>query len=141
MNNYGFTFHHFGLAAKTPERAVAFLQSLGYQIGVSVRDDLQQVNLIFCQNSSMPAVEIITPVDGTPGPLTTYLESSNGVIYHLCYECANREQALTRMESDQHRVRCISEPKPAILFNGAKVSFYRVQGFGMIEILEPTANV
>lgn len=138
MNRYGLTFHHFGLAAKQAGKAVAFLKSLGYSIGASVSDDLQNVNLVFCRHDAMPSVEIISPVrNGAPCPLDTFLKSSPALVYHLCFDCKDVQKSVAAMENDQHQVVCVSEPKPAILFGGREVSFYRISGFGLIELLGP----
>ena len=40
------------------------------------------------------------------------------------------------LEYAKLRVLCLSPPKPAILFGGRMVSFYRVIGFGIIELLQ-----
>jgi len=34
------------------------------------------------------------------------------------------------------RVLCISDPKPSVLFGGRNVSFYQIDGVGMVEMLE-----
>ncbi len=135
-NHYGLEFHHLGLAVKQPELAVKFLTGLGYTIGDPVRDDRQNVNLIFCPAPAMPAVEIIFPTE-TPGPLTPLLKSKATLIYHICYEAQNREQSLRALEADRHHVSELSPPQPAVLFGGRVVSFYVVAGFGVIELLEP----
>lgn len=133
-NTYRLQFHHFGLAVRKPERAINFLADLSYQIGPRLYDDLQNVNLIMCGHLSMPDVELIYPTD-SPGPLDKWLADHAQVIYHLCYTSENLEWTLTHLR-EKHRVLTISPPKPAILFEYRKVSFYQIQGFGMIEILE-----
>jgi Glyoxalase/Bleomycin resistance protein/Dioxygenase superfamily len=135
-NHYGLQFHHLGLAVKQPDLAVKFLSGMGYQIGGTVRDELQNVNVIFCPASAMPAVEIIFPTE-TPGPLTPLLKSKASLIYHICYESQNRKKTLSALEADRHRVSELSPPQPAVLFGGRMVSFYVVAGFGVIELLEP----
>lgn len=136
MNDYGLTFHHFGLAVKFPDKAVNFLRGLGYEIGHTVRDDLQNVNLIFCSSESMPAVEVIFPTE-TEGPLTSLLKFNTEMIYHICYETSNLDRTLSAIKSDRNRVICVSPPKTAVLFSERKVSFYKISGLGIVEILEP----
>src|SRR5260221_9238089 len=117
MNRYGLSFHHFGLAAKQPDKALAFLKSLGYSVGTNILDDLQNVNLVLCRHGAMPAVEIISPVrNGAPSPLDTFLKSSPALIYHLCFECEDVSNSLAAMENDRHQAVCVSEPTPARLF-------------------------
>ena len=132
---YGLKFHHLGLAVKQVENAVRMLQGLGYMIGPTVKDDLQNVNLALCTQPEAPAIEIIYRTE-TPGPLAAILNLNTFLIYHLCYESENAEKSLAAMRNDQNMVRVISPPKPAVLFGGRMVSFHQIRGFGMIEILE-----
>jgi methylmalonyl-CoA/ethylmalonyl-CoA epimerase len=134
-NKFGLKFHHLGLAVKKPEDALRLLTGLGYTIGITVRDHLQNVNLALCTRRGMPAIEIIYAAE-TPGPLAEILKSNASMIYHICYESKNLERSLHAMESEGNRVLLISPPKPAALFGGRHVSFHLVSGFGMIEILE-----
>ncbi|MFQ6023270.1 MAG: VOC family protein [Acidiferrobacterales bacterium] len=134
MKQYGLTFHHFGLAVTQPDRAIKFLQGLGYRTGELVHDPVQNVNLVWCTNPNMPAVEIISPT-GSPGPLDNLLKGRNESIYHLCYESKSTEDSLQMMKDSSIRAICVSPPKPAILFENRTVSFYMINGFGLIEIL------
>jgi hypothetical protein len=133
-NSFGLMFHHFGLAVRKPERATQFLMDLNYSIGQVTYDDLQNVNLIMCEHHQMPDVELIYPAN-TPGPLDNWLKEQSQVIYHLCYTCCDLIWTLEQLR-ENHRVITISPPKPAILFNYQQVSFYQIQGFGIIEIIE-----
>lgn len=134
-NAYGLTFHHLGLAVKTPEPAQRFLTRLGYSECGSVYDELQNVNLIMCSHNTMPDVEIIYPSDN-PGPLDKILSSRNELIYHMCYTTGNLEETISAIKEDDIQLRTVSEPRNAILFGDRKVSFYMIRGFGLIEILE-----
>ncbi len=111
------------------------LKGLGYKIGDTVRDDLQNVHLALCTRRGMPAIEIIYATE-TPGPVSGILKANASMIYHICYTSKDLEKSLDAMERDNNRVVLISAPKPAPLFGGRKVSFHLVHGFGMIEILE-----
>lgn len=135
MNKYGLNFHHLGLAVKQPEKAVNFLTGLGYAIGRAVRDDRQNVNLIFCTNQAMPVIEIIAEAE-TPGPLAGILKLNTAMIYHVCFESECLAESLAAIKRDNHQVTTISGPKPAVLFSGRNVSFYQIRNFGMVEILE-----
>ena len=68
MTDSHLTFHHFGLAVRRVDDARKFLTRLGYQLGQSVFDPAQNVQLQLCTHSSHPAVEIIFPAD-TTGPI------------------------------------------------------------------------
>ena len=54
----------------------------------------------------------------------------------MCYETIHLQQSLDSLENAGLRIYTISNPKPAILFDNRNVSFYKIQGFGLIEILE-----
>jgi methylmalonyl-CoA/ethylmalonyl-CoA epimerase len=135
MGDSGLDFHHLGLACHQPERAIAFLKSLGYSIGSQFHDALQNVNLIMCTAPALPAVEVIWPA-GPDGPLTRILETGREGLYHICYSTNDRALALAALARDGHRLMTVSPPTPAILFDGQTVSFHFLSGFGLLEVLE-----
>lgn len=135
MLGYGLTFHHLGLAAPEPERALRFLSGLGYSAGTQRYDEAQNVNLVWCEMPGQPAVEIIFPAD-SPGPLDSLLSQHSGLVYHICYQTSDLQASLDALKADGHRALPVSGPKEAPLFGGRKVSFYQVKGFGLIEIVE-----
>jgi methylmalonyl-CoA/ethylmalonyl-CoA epimerase len=135
MDSYGLAFDHFGLATRAPDKAVAFLAGLGYQVGETIHDSIQKVRLILCRNDRMPLVEVISPAD-EPGPLAAILADRNEAFYHLCYRSGDLAASLAAMKQAGHRVIQVAAPQPAILFDNKRVSFYMVRGFGLIEILE-----
>lgn len=128
-------FHHLGLATRSPRRAEAFLASMGYVGGERARDDLQEVNLALFDHTSMPRVEIVWPTENA-GPLEPFLRSTEGLVYHVCYEVDDVEQVLGPARASGAAVRTVSPPTPAVLFGGRKVSFHLVAGVGLIELLE-----
>jgi Glyoxalase/Bleomycin resistance protein/Dioxygenase superfamily len=136
-NKWGLVFHHLGLAVKDREPASLFLTGLGYRIGPTIHDPLQNVLLSMCAHDRMPDVEIISPADG-PGPLDKLLAShKDGLVYHMCYTSADLDETLEALESDGHlSIRSVSPPKEAILFGGKRVSFYLVDDVGLIEIID-----
>lgn len=136
MTNFGLTFHHLGLAVRKPECAMAFVQGLGYVAQPSVFDPEQNVNLILCTHAKDPAIEIIFPGSG-PGPVDTLVaKHANGIVYHCCYVTSDLDASLRAISQAGLRPFCVSAPKPAVLFGGARVSFYQVVGVGLIEIIE-----
>ena len=110
---------------------------MGYEVTGQVYDPLQNVHLWLCTHIAMPALELVAPADGT-GPLDEILASAGESLYHLCYETANPNSSVAALKVAGHRVICISPPKPAVLFDGRRVSFYLVKGLGLIELLETT---
>jgi catechol 2,3-dioxygenase-like lactoylglutathione lyase family enzyme len=132
------SFHHLGLAVRSPKRARAFLESLGYAIGEPVHDPLQGVHLAMAEHSAMPRVEIVwtTSAGDSPSPLDAYLRASEGLVYHLCYEVDDAELTLETFRKAGSAIRCVAPSKPAVLFGGRHVSFHLVAGVGLIELLD-----
>lgn len=128
------TFHHFGLAVRRPEKAFAFLQSLGYRAGAQVYDPLQSVNLAMRHHPTMPAVEVIWPGEA-PSPVDSLIKGDKALVYHLCFATHDARRALDELAAAGHQVIEIAPPKPALLFDGVPVSFHNVLGFGVIEII------
>lgn len=132
---FGLRFDHLGLATRTPETTLQFLQGLGYRIPAPVYDPLQRANLVYCSSDSMPAVEVIYAADAE-GPLEAILAAQPVAIYHQCYRSASLAHSLAAFKAAGHRVMQVSAGKPAVLFGGLTVSFHLVKAFGLIEIIE-----
>ena len=81
-------------------------------------------------------MEVVHPAS-SPGPLDAILSGGGESFYHFCYETPDLAGTLASFKSSGHRVVCVSSRKPAVLFGGRFVSFYRVKGFGLVELLEP----
>lgn len=128
------TFHHFGLAVRRPDKAFAYLKSLGYTEGRQVYDPLQCVNLAMRYHPAMPDVEVIWPGE-VPSPIDNLVKGGKSLIYHLCYVTAQAEQALADLRGAGLQIVEIAPPKPAVLFGGVPVSFHNVIGVGLIEII------
>lgn len=128
-------FHHLGLAVNKEDRALRFLTGMDYVIGDKIYDPEQNVHLRLCCAETAPNIEIIMPGKGD-GPLTSILKKYDELFYHSCYEVDDLEIALKQLETNELRVFPVASPKPAVLFAGRRVSFYKVAGFGLIELLE-----
>lgn len=131
-------FHHHGLAVKTDEKALLMLKALGYAIGDKIFDPLQNVHVRLCTAPAHPAVEIVTPGDAGKSPIDSLIAKYDELIYHSCYEVDDLQATLEGLEAKGLRCLCLSERKPAVLFGGRHVSFYKIPGFGIIELLEKT---
>lgn len=130
------TFHHFGLASARPQACAAFLVAIGYQVGETIYDSVQNVHLAMAVHPVQPAVEIVSP-GPTPGPISALISANREGLYHLCYECNDVDAAIASMKQNGLRVVCMSPAKPALLFGGRFVSFFMIAGFGLIEVLGP----
>jgi hypothetical protein len=135
MNRFGLSFHHFGLAVPSSEDAFRFLKALGYRLGPIVFDPLQMVNLAMCTHRQMPDVEVVWPSD-VASPIDGLLRRNGPMVYHLCFVAASARAAIAALEQEGLNVTAIRDPKPAVLFGGAEVSFYSVDGIGVIELID-----
>ncbi len=135
MPDFGLSFHHMGLAVSRDDQAIIFLEGMGYCAGDKVYDPEQNVHLRLCTAADKPAIELIMPGVGE-GPLDPILKRYNELVYHTCYEVGNLNKALSAMETAGLRIVPVAASRPAILFEGRNVSFYKVMGFGFIELLE-----
>jgi hypothetical protein len=127
-------FHHIGLAVSEPEPAFRFLAFQGYIAGNQVFDPLQGVNLAMRHHETMPDFEVIWPGD-EPSPIDKMIKRHGTLMYHCCYEATDIAAALQAIADSGFDAVAVSPPKPAILFGGREVSFYMIDGFGLIELL------
>lgn len=130
----GLRFHHFGLAVSNPDQAFLMLYTMGYAAGMQVFDPLQRVNLAMRHHPAMPDVEVIWPGD-EPSPIDKMVKRTGSMIYHMCYQCPDPGAVVAALEEAGLDTLEVSPPTPAVLFEGKEVSFYTVDGFGLIELL------
>lgn len=134
MQDFGLTFHHFGLAVRTPEDAFLYLSALGYTEGAVEYDPLQRVNVAMRHHERMPDVEVIWPRE-KPSPIDSIIKGRESLIYHLCYVAEDAAAVLANLERAGLQVHTVAEAKPAILFGDLPVSFHMVGGIGLIELI------
>lgn len=137
MASLPFVFQHYGLATSDHDLSVDLLRAMGYSCSPTAFDSVQGVNLSICSHATMPSVEVISP-GPEEGPLHNILKNNQAAVYHLCFAVKSFDEALTTL-GKHTRLRCVSEPKEAILFDGLKVAFYYLAGLGLIELLENPA--
>lgn len=131
-------FHHLGLAVKDDAVALRWLEALGYRCGEKVFDPLQNVHLRLCTSPSHPTVEIVQPPMEGGSPVDGIVSRFNEMIYHTCYEVDDAARVVAEVKGRGLPLVTIMKPTPALLFGGRHVSFYRVKGFGIVELLEPS---
>jgi methylmalonyl-CoA/ethylmalonyl-CoA epimerase len=137
--NKAFIFHHLGIAVADFEQAVAFYtQALGFDVISGPFDDpIQKVKLCFlgvaAQRGSV--IEIICPLH-IDSPVNGYLSKGIGT-YHVCYEVVGLEEALVALRSKGCLV--ISNPVPAVAFEGRTIAWCFTPTRQLIELLESHA--
>lgn len=128
-------FHHYGLALSKEDEALKLLQAMGFSAGEKIFDPLQNVYVRLLTHANKPTVEFIMPGEGG-SPIEALIKKHNEMFYHSCYETPDLNRTLADLEALGLRVLCIAERKPAVLFGGRHVSFYKIFGFGILEFLE-----
>ena len=131
------SFHHLGLAVKDDRHALTMLEGLGYTVNERVHDPLRNVYVRMCNSPSHPAVEIVQPGEDGRSPVDKIISQYSELIYHTCYETPDLSNTLSMIQKAGLRCIPLSEREPAVLFGGRHVSFYKIPGWGIIELLEP----
>lgn len=130
-------FHHVGLLTDDPHQSLLRLEALGYRPGRAVEDPLQLARLQMCQGQAgSAAIELVTPLPGNEA-LARLFKRRGDHMYHVCFTAPDFETALARLrQRPDEPITVVSPPKPALLFDNARVAFYLVGGLGLVEILE-----
>ena len=130
-------FHHYGLAIESFDVTSKYLKSLNYELGQSVYDENQKIFCSLNTHTTLPPIELLWA--GTEkSPIDNILKNKGSSIYHICYEVEDLDKLLQELKSNNIKFLCISQPKPAILFNYRRVCFYHIHGFGIVEYLLDT---
>ncbi len=137
MSAAALRFHHVGLLTDDPERSAARLRKLGYRPGRVVDDPLQQARLQLCGGpEGSAAIELVTPLPGNEA-LARLFKRRGDHMYHVCFAAPSFDAALAQLALDAGEAfTVVSPPKPALLFDNARVAFYLVGGLGLVEVLE-----
>ena len=130
--------HHIGIVVNNISRSLLHYEStnLGKRTGNMITDPLQEVNVQFLRmnsgDSSKLYLELIEPIDES-SHINSFLKRGGGV-NHLCFEVNNLEEAIESLKKDGARL--ISDPKPAIAFNGLNICFIMNNDMTIIELIE-----
>jgi methylmalonyl-CoA/ethylmalonyl-CoA epimerase len=122
-------FHHIGIAASEPEKAIAFVRG-GWDVTHEdgpVHDPLQDADLFMLTLRDGARIEIVS------GKRVEAFIKRGEVIFHTCYEVDDIEAAAARLRKAGALV--ISPPRPAVLFGGRRVTFLQTK-IGLVELLE-----
>ena len=129
------TIHHLGYLVKRAEESERVFFDMGFQKETDwICDPERKISVKFL-NKDGYRVELIQPM-GTDSPYYSLLGRFRNMVYHICYETENYEEADRWLR--QNGFVCTEEPKPAIAFNNREVSFYAHPHMGMVELLITT---
>jgi methylmalonyl-CoA/ethylmalonyl-CoA epimerase len=128
--------HHLGVAVPDLQRGIDVYRDLfGYMLLSGPFDDpIQKVSVCFLGlgEPGEVAVELVTP-NVEASPVNRVLTKDN-TAYHICYEVEDVERAL-------HEVRkkgcvIVSEPVPAVAFQGRRIAWFYTPTRQLVEVLE-----
>jgi hypothetical protein len=128
-------FHHFGLATKNIKTSRNSLLALGYTISFEIHDPLQSVWVQLATKKSSPTIELVWQDDSSMPPLSNFFKHHPYHFYHSCYTCSDFLLVEHYFKKGGHRLKPLTEAKPAILFSNKLVKFYYLDGIGIIEFL------
>jgi catechol 2,3-dioxygenase-like lactoylglutathione lyase family enzyme len=122
-------FHHLGVAAADPAKAVAFVRA-GWPVAAEqgpIHDPLQDVEIVMLTLADGARIEIVSGARIAP-----YVQRGQ-LLYHVCFETDDMESAIARLRAGG--ALAVTKPQPAVLFSGRRVCFLNT-AIGLVELLE-----
>ena len=127
--------NHLGVAVPSIEAALPFYERFfGYRIvSGPFQDPIQSVSVCFLgtDEHSDVTVELVEP-HGDQSPVSKILSKDIGA-YHLCFEVQDIDHALS--QARLHRCIIVSDPVPAVAFNGRLIAWFYTPTRQLVEIL------
>ena len=131
--------HHVGfVVADIPTAAAGFASSLNTRWDTKIfHDPLQKVRVSFLDGwcSSDAQIELVEPA-AEDSPVLNVLKKGGG-LHHLCYEVADLQAQLDRMQ--QKGARLVKPPLPAVAFENRRIAWIFTREKLLVELLECTA--
>lgn len=118
-------FHHIGIATKSLEKSLKFVQNNFEVINFSekIYDEKQDATLQMIETKDVN-IELVC------GKIVEKLIKAKTSYYHICYEVENIYEAIENFQG----AILISSPKEAILFDNRLVAFLMTP-LGLVELL------
>lgn len=126
-------FHHFGIACRDIQKTGECYKEFGYEMGQTIFDPLQNINICFLNHPSMPLVELLSPVDEN-SPVVQILNKVGTTPYHTCYEVKDLDESIKSFR--KQRYVTVAKPKEACAIGNRRVAFLYNPDMGLIELLE-----
>ena len=125
-------FHHVGVACKDIDIDVAKFEWIGYRPeGPRFTDVRQGVRGLFLIGQA-PRLELLEPIDGSPGVLTPWLRG--GIkLYHLAYQTMDLDAAIVRMRGEGAKL--VVGAVEAVAFGGRRIAFLMLPNQMLIELI------
>jgi methylmalonyl-CoA/ethylmalonyl-CoA epimerase len=129
-------FSHIGIAVPNIDQALAVYHGI---FGYTVRsgpfvDPIQKASVCFIatSNDGDVRIELVAPANDD-SPVHKLLGKGIGT-YHLCYEVDDIAQALRHVRS--HGCLVVSEPVPAVAFDGRRIAWFYTPTRQLTELVE-----
>ena len=128
-------FKHLGVAVQSLEQALpVYGDILGYRVIAGPFDDpIQRVSVCFLAPAGEgPELELVAPLTAD-SPVRKILSSGGGA-YHLCYEAARFDDAMTELSGKG--CVTVSGPTPAVAFGGRRIAWFYTATRQLLELVE-----
>ena len=137
LSSLGFKLLHVGVAVPALGPTTELLTALfGYRVISGPFDDPIQrvsVNFLTTQDHDVVEIELIAPLT-EDSPIRATLAKGGGAAYHLCFETADLDAALTH--AVQQKCLIVSPPAPAVAFNGRRIAWIYTKSRQLFELVE-----
>lgn len=133
----GMSIHHIGVAVANLIQSISEYENLGWKWdGNIIEDKDRNVKLAFMKrNDSDTLIELVAPAnEKSPVSHTLNIMKNIATPYHICYEVDEINKMIEILKKRKYILT--ESPKPAVAFNGRRVSFMISTTAGLIELLE-----
>jgi methylmalonyl-CoA/ethylmalonyl-CoA epimerase len=131
-----FKFKHIGVAVKDIQRSVEkYGDIFGYKvISGPFNDPIQKAVVCFIGSSveNEPMIELISPL--TEDSFVHRMLKKEMGVYHSCYEVQDIDQTLEAVRKKGCII--ISNPVPAVAFQGKRIAWFFMPTSQLIEVVE-----
>ena len=130
-----FEFHHFGVAVRKLDEAIAVFGNLfGYKLTSGPFDDpIQNVSVCFLsRGNGDPAIELVAPL-GPNSPIDRTLKKGGGT-YHICYQVPDIRGAIEHLTGLGSFL--LSGPVPAVAFGMREIAWLMTEADLLVELVE-----
>ena len=126
--------HHIGYCVKNIDKAAAEFEKIGYALlGSKYEDSFRKIYIQFMKNGET-LIELVSPLGTGESPVDGILQKIGNTAYHICYETANIEDEINRLQ--QQKYVPVSKPEAATALDNNKVAFMFKRDIGLIELVE-----
>lgn len=125
---------HIGIVVRSLDNAIDHWSKVfGYKQKTDIVENIRQkVWVVFMYKDNSLPVKLISPVDNT-SPIYRFARKGGGM-HHLCFDCDELDQELTRLQ--EMRLRILTYPEPGEAFQGEDIAFLHSRHLGNMELID-----